>query len=170
MKYISPHIIRQIFVLLLIVLMGTLIFQELLPYLSGILGTIRLYVILQKPMKFLVSKGWNINVSAIVLLVSSFICLLLPIVGLELMIGSKIEHAVANSQKIIDAAKQQLETIESHINIDISSNIDTSSITTWLSNSLQNFAGGTFTMSLSIFIMYFLLFFALTNIKSLRAA
>ncbi len=57
MKYISPHIIRQIFVLLLIVLMGGLIFKEILPYLSGVLGAITMYVILKKPMQKLAKKG-----------------------------------------------------------------------------------------------------------------
>ena len=36
MKTIPQHIIRQIFILLLIIIMGGLIFRELLPYFSGV--------------------------------------------------------------------------------------------------------------------------------------
>jgi len=168
MKYINPHIIRQIFVLLLIILMGTLIFREMLPYLGGVLGAVTIYVILRKPMKKMVSKGWSTSLSAVTLMALSFFSIMVPVVGLGLMMGSKIQYAVDNSQKVIDATKQQLEKLEAYINIDISSNIDTSAITNWLSDSLQNFADGTFTMSISIFIMYFLLFFMLTNMKNLR--
>ncbi|WP_077403118.1 AI-2E family transporter [Cellulophaga omnivescoria] len=168
MKYISPHIIRQIFVLLLIVLMGGLIFKEILPYLSGVLGAITMYVILKKPMQKLAKKGWQANIAAIFLMILSFLCIMVPITGLGFMMGSKIKYAVDNSQKVINAGKTQLEKIESFLNIDLGTEIDTSSITNWLSGKLQNFAGSTFTMVISITIMYFILYFMLTNRKKLR--
>lgn len=168
MRYISPHVIRQIFVLLLIVLMGGLIFQEMLPYLSGVLGAITIYVLLRKPMEKLVAKGWNGSLAAILLMLLSFLCIMVPLVGLGFMMGSKIQYAVDNSQKVIDAAKQQLERLESFLNIDMASEIDTAAITDGLSNSLQNVAGGTFTTVIAITIMYFLLFFMLTNRKKLK--
>ena len=168
MKYISPHIIRQIFVLLLILLMGGLIFQEMLPYFSGVLGAITIYVLLQKPMEKLVSKGWKTNVAGVFLMVISFICIMVPIVGLGLMMGSRVQYAVDNSTKVIDAAKEQLQKIETYFNVDITSKIDTSEITTWLSENLQNVAGGTFNMLISSTIMYFILFFMLTNRKALK--
>lgn len=168
MPYISPHVIRQIFVLLLIVLMGGLIFQEMLPYLSGVLGAITIYVLLRKPMEKLVAKGWNGSLAAILLMLLSFLCIMVPLVGLGFMMGSKIQYAVDNSQKVIDAAKQQLERLESFLNIDMASEIDTAAITDGLSNSLQNVAGSTFTTVIAITIMYFLLFFMLTNRKKLK--
>lgn len=170
MKHISPTIIRQIFVLLLIVLMATLIFQEILPYLSGVLGAITIYVILQKPMKKLVEKGWRANLAALFLMLTSFLCIMIPVVGLGLMMGSKIQYAVDNSQKVINASKGQLEKVTSYFNINMASDIDTSAITAWLSDKLQNFAGGTFNMVISIMLMYFLLFFMLTNRKKMKAS
>ncbi|MCL5246277.1 AI-2E family transporter [Cellulophaga sp. 20_2_10] len=168
MKHISPNIIRQIFVLLLIILMGTLIFEEMLPYFSGVLGAITIYVILRKSMKKLVEKGWYPNLAAIFLMILSFLCIMIPLVGLGLMMGSKIQYAVDNSQKVINASKEQLGKVESYFNIDITSEINTSAITSWLSDHLQNFAGGTFNMVISVTLMYFLLFFMLTNRKKLR--
>ncbi|MFD0798401.1 AI-2E family transporter [Maribacter chungangensis] len=169
-KAISPKIIRQIFVLLLIVLTGGLIIQEMLPYLSGILGAVTIYVLLRKPMEKLVSKGWRANVAAIFLMALSFLCILVPLVGLGFMMGSKIQYAVDNSQKVIDATKEQLQRAESYFNIDMTSNIDTTAITTWLSDNLQSIAGGTFNTIISIMIMYFLLFFMLTNREKLKTS
>lgn len=168
MKPISPTIIRQVFVLLLIVLMAALIFQEVLPYLSGILGAITIYVILQKPMRSLIKKGWSTNFAALFLMLSSFLCIMIPVVGLGLMMGSKIQYAVDNSQKVINATKGQLEKVTSYFNINLQSDIDTGAITSWLSDKLQNFAGGTFNMVISITLMYFLLYFMLTNRKKLK--
>lgn len=148
--------------------MGTLIFQEILPYLSGVLGAITIYVILQKPMKYLVEKGWYANLAALALMLASFLCIMIPIAGLGLMMGSKVQYAVDNSQKVINAGKDQLGMVESYFNIDMASEIDTGSITSWISDKLQNFAGGTFNMVISITLMYFLLFFMLTNRKKLK--
>ena len=170
MKPISPQIIRQVFVLLLILLMGGLIFQEIIPYLSGILGAITIYVLLLTPMQKLTKKGWSAHWSAIVLMLISFLGIMLPLVGLGLMMGSKIQSAVDNSQQVINAGKEQLNKITAYINIDIASEIDTSAITSWLSDKLQNFAGGTFNMIISITIMYFLLYFMLTNRRQLKEA
>ena len=168
MKHISPNIIRQVFVLLLIILMGVLIFQEILPYLSGVLGAITIYVILKKPMKKLTDRGWCPNMAALFLMLMSFLCIMVPIAGLAVMMGSKIQYAVDNSQKVINAGKGQLEKVESYFNINMASDIDTGAITSWLSDKLQNFAGGTFNMVISITLMYFLLFFMLTNRKKLK--
>ncbi|MCL5127981.1 MULTISPECIES: AI-2E family transporter [unclassified Algibacter] len=168
MKHISPQIIRQIFVLLLIILMGTLIIKETLPYLSGVLGAITIYVILKKPMKKLTDKGWYPNMAALFLMMMSFLCIMVPVAGLAVMMGSKIQYAVDNSQKVINAGKGQLEKVESYFNINTASDIDTGAITSWLSDKLQNFAGGTFNMVISITLMYFLLFFMLTNRKKLK--
>ncbi|WP_159020558.1 AI-2E family transporter [Algibacter sp. L3A6] len=168
MKHISPNIIRQVFVLLLIILMGVLIFQEILPYLSGVLGAITIYVILKKPMKKLTDRGWYPNMAALFLMLISFLCIMVPIAGLAVMMGSKIQYAVDNSQKVINAGKGQLEKVESYFNINMASDIDTGAITSWLSDKLQNFAGGTFNMVISITLMYFLLFFMLTNRKKLK--
>lgn len=156
--------------LLLIILMGTLIFQEMLPYLSGVLGAITIYVILRKPMNRLVEKGWYANLSALLLILLSFICIMIPLVGLGYMLGTKIDTAVNNSEKVINAAKQQLERLESYLNTDVASKIDTGAITTRLSDNLQNFAGGTFNMAISIMVMYFLLYFMLTNRNKFKEA
>ncbi len=53
---INAKIIRQIFLLLLIVLIGVLIFREMTPYFSGVLGAITLYVLLKRSMVKLVNK------------------------------------------------------------------------------------------------------------------
>ncbi|MGR7813775.1 AI-2E family transporter [Lacinutrix undariae] len=170
MKSISPQIIRQLFVLLLIILMGGLIFKETLPYLGGILGAITIYVILLNPMKKLVKKGWPPNLAALFLMVASFLCIMIPLVGLGIMMGRKIEYVVDNSKEVINAGKEQLEKISSYFNINIASEIDTGAMSSWLSDKLQSFAGGTFNMIISVTIMYFLLFFMLTNRQKLKEA
>jgi len=168
MKPIGSSIIRQLFIILLILLLGGLIFQAILPYFTGILGAITIYVLLRGPMAKLVTRGWHPDLAAAVLLVVSFVCILLPVSGIIVMLGSKISNAVQNSEKVISALKSQLGKWENQLGYDLTSEIDAGAISTWLSKSLQGFAGGTFTMFIAIGIMYFMLYHMLTNRRELR--
>lgn len=163
MKHISLKIIQQILVLLLIILMGALIFTEMLPYLSGVLGAITIYVLLRKWMLFLVRKGWRPSVAATFLMFLSFVGVLLPVTGIIFMLTNKIGNAVKNSEKVVDAFKDQLVTWEDRLGYDFSSHIDVSAISSWLSDNLQNIAGSTFHIFVSIGIMYFMLYYLFTS-------
>jgi predicted PurR-regulated permease PerM len=168
MKYISQKIINQLFLLFVIICIAGLLVFEMIPYLSGVLGAITIYVLLRKPMKKLVSKGWNPVIAAIVLLILSIICILIPISGIILMIGNKVSNLGKNSQEIINILKNQLEKLEYYLGFDLSSQIDTSQLSTFVSDKLQSVAGSTFEIVLSVFIMYFLLYYMLTNRRKLR--
>ena len=166
---IAPKTIRQVFVLLLILFISVLIFIELMPYLSGVLGAITIYVLLRKWMIFLVKKKkWHPNLAAFFLMSFSFVCILLPVSGVVLMLGSKISDAVTNSEQLVEILKNRIQGIENKFDFDLSSNIDTSQISSWVTNNLEVFAGGTFNVFLSIALMYFLLYFMLTNRAELR--
>jgi len=168
MKTIDAKIIRQIFILLLIVLVGWLIFNEMLPYFSGVLGAVTLYVLLRGMMSKLVNKGWNTSLAASCLMLASFLVILVPIAGIIAMLSNKISIAANNSEKVIKAIEAQLKEWESRIGYNLTSQIDASAISSWLSENLQGLAGGTFTSVIAISIMYFLLFYMLTNRKKLR--
>lgn len=165
---IAPRTIRQIFVLLLIIFIGILIFNELMPYLSGVLGAITIYVLLRKFMVHLVSKGWNPDLAAGFLMILSFICILLPVAGIIFMLGNKVGEAVENSEQIAKVIKQYIDAIEAKYQFDLSTKINTTDISSWVSDNLENFAGSTFNVFLAIGLMYFLLYYMLTNRKQLR--
>lgn len=168
MKSIDQNVIQQIFVLLLILLIGGLIFWEMVTYLSGVLGAITIYVLFRKWMAKLVRKGWNPNLAAALIMLISFVGILVPVGGLLIMLGRKVSSAVEKSESVIEAIKKQMFIFEKTIGYDLSSQIDPSGASTWLANNLQGFAGGTFNIFISIAIMYFLLYYMLTNHKQLR--
>lgn len=168
MKKIAPNIIRQVFVLLLILAMGSLIFQEMLPYFGGALGAVTLHVIFRNWMEKLTDKGWHKPLAASLLILLSVIGILIPIVGLGLLMNSKIQYITSNSEQVINAIKEQIEKVESYFGYDLtSSQIDTSKTSTWITDMLQSFAGGTLTIVIAIAVMYFLLYFMLVDRKSM---
>ena len=168
-KHIPPQIIRQVFVILLILLMGSLIFKEMLPYLTGVLGAITIYVLMRKWMATLVDKKrWNPSLAATVLMLISFFLITIPIAGIILMLTNKIGKAVQNSEEVTHAVKEQLGSLENKLGYDISSKIDVSSISGWISSTLQGFVGGTFNAFIAIGLMYFILYYMFTNRGELK--
>lgn len=168
-KQIPPQIIRQIFVILLILLMGSLIFKELLPYLTGVLGAVTIYVLLRKWMVKLVNKKkWNPSLAAALLMFLSFIGILIPVAGIVLMLSNKIGKAVRNSEEVVQAFKEQLGKIENEVGFDLNSQIDVSAISGWISSNLQSFVGDTFNAFIAIGLMYFMLYYMFTNRSELK--
>lgn len=165
MNHIPQRIIRQIFILLVILIMASLIFRELAPYLSGVLGAITFYVLLRKPMEYLTNKGWKPHWASLTLCIASFVGILLPVTGVLLMLGNKISHVAANSSKVATALKSQIETWETESGINFADKIDVSGITGWMSDNLQSVAGGTFNVFVAIGLMYFLLYYLFTDPK-----
>ncbi|GGF70000.1 AI-2E family transporter [Wenyingzhuangia marina] len=168
MKLIPSNVIRQLFILLSISLIGSLIFINLTAYLSGILGAITLFVILKKYMEKLVEKNWTVNISSFTLMFISFITILLPVLGVFFMLGNKLKKASENSEQIIENIKNKLNEIEQYVGIDIASNINTSEVSKSLSENIQNLIGGTFNTLMSIAIMYILLYFMLINYNKIN--
>ena len=169
MNKLKPNLVRQLFVLLLILFLGILIFKEIAPYLSGVLGAITLYVLMRKWMEKLVKRGWKKSLAAALLMTGSFIGILIPIILIIVMLSSKIGQAVSNSEKVVQAIKNQADKIEHSLGYNLSENIDSASITGWISSNLQSLAGGTFNATIAIGIMYFLLYYMLINRNEMQA-
>ncbi len=155
--------IRQIFILLIILLIGLLIFREMLPYFSGVLGAITIYVLMHGWMLKLLRKGWNASLAAGLICVVSFVGILVPISGVIILLGNKIGNAVKNSERVVAAVKTQIGDWEKELGYDIASQIDVGAVSSWMSDNLQSFAGGTFNIFITIGIMYFILFYLLVE-------
>ncbi|MCG1036699.1 AI-2E family transporter [Polaribacter sargassicola] len=165
---ISPRIIRQVFVLLLILFISILIFRELVPYLSGILGAITIYVLLRKWMVYLLEKNWAPSIAATLIIIVSFIGILLPVSGILFMLANKVSDLVGNSEEIVESFKSQMTSLETKVGYNFTDKMNFSEISSWLTDNLQGFVGSTFNIFLSIGLMYFILYFMLVNENILR--
>ena len=167
---IPLKVIRQIFMLVVIIIMGIVIYDNMKPYLSGILGAITLFVLTRTFMRKFNRMGWPKSVSAGHIIVLSFFVIVIPLVGIVFMLSSKIGDAVTNSEGFLTAAKHQISNVEHYIGYNISQEIDTSSIAVFISKNASNLALGTFDAFISLSIMYFLLYFMLTGEKQLMTS
>ncbi|MDG3580943.1 AI-2E family transporter [Galbibacter pacificus] len=166
---LSPALTRQLFMLITIIVLGYLIAKEMVPYLSGILGAITIYVIFKKFMIKLVNKGFKQWISAAIVIVLSMFIIVIPISLIILLLSSKIQKAASNSEELTTIVKSKLDQIEGYIGIDFLSQINTKDITSWVSDQIQGLVGSTFDTVIAVTIMYFILYFMLINAKKLQA-
>lgn len=168
MDIIKPKIIQQIFTFILIILIGALIFREMIPYFSGVLGAITIYVLLRNIMAKLVHKGWRPELAAAFLMFLSFVTILVPVTGAILMLSNKVEKASDNVKEVFQVIKIRLEDWENYLGFQFADNIDASGISGKLTENVSSIAGSAFNTFIAISIMYFLLFYMFTNRKLFR--
>tara|TARA_R110000850_G_scaffold241496_1_gene366117 strand:- start:39405 stop:40427 length:1023 start_codon:yes stop_codon:yes gene_type:complete len=165
MQKINQQIIRQIFTLLLIIALGLLIFIELVPYLTGLLGAVTFYILFRNLMRKMVHKGWNAPFAAVLLMLLSFVGILVPIGLVSMMLLSKVKTGLARANSAIQVVKEQVVLIENRIGIELTSSIDSEQTSEWMSESFQSLLGDTFNIIIALSIMYFLLYFMLVDRK-----
>lgn len=163
-QFIHQNRIRQIFFLAAIVLWGILLALELYGFLPALLGAITLYIILRKWMAYLVDKRkWKVGAAAGLLMFLTFLIILIPIGVLVQMLSSKITYAVQHSEELVESLKIVITRIEARFGMEI---INPDNINK-LSNGIAQFApkvlNATFSTLVTIFFMYFILYFMLVN-------
>lgn len=168
-NYIPAQVIRQLFLIAVILSLAGLISFHLLPYFSGLLGALTLYVVMRKWMQQLTNKkNWPKPLAAGTLMFASFITIILPFGGVLFMLGNKLKKATEQKDEIIEPIKKYMDKIESDWGIDLSSGMDTSAIGEWISSHLQTWLGTTIDAVMAILLMYFVLYFMLTNTHRFR--
>lgn len=161
---ISNHHIRQIFLVISIVILGLVIFWQLKSFLPAFLGAYTLYVILRRWMFALTNrlKGRR-SIAALLLMLLSFVVILLPINGLLGILTSRILPAMKNSPEIWTTVEHKIQEWENKYNIHVLTQENLKNIGEWGVNELQNVVGATFSGIITVVIMYFILFFMLTE-------
>ncbi|SEC21679.1 Predicted PurR-regulated permease PerM [Maribacter dokdonensis] len=168
MKKINHKILRQLIILSLIIFLGGLIIKYMLPYISGVLGALTLYVVLRKWMLKLINKGIKRMWAAMLLILVSFIGIFVPLTAAGFMLSSELSNLADKSEQVTKAFKDQLFQVEKYIDYDISSTIDPKQASGWLTDNMQGFASGTFNVFISLGILLFLLYYMLKSPKQLK--
>ncbi|HDZ03857.1 hypothetical protein LCGC14_0199710 [marine sediment metagenome] len=168
MKKINHKILRQLIILALIVFLGGLIIKYMLPYISGVLGALTLYVVLRKWMLKLIDKGLKRSWAAMLLILVAFIGIFIPLTGAGLMLSSQLGDFADKSEQVTKALKDQLFQVEKYVQYDVSSAIDPEQASGWLTDNLSGFASGTFNIFISLGILLFLLYYMLKSPKQLK--
>jgi predicted PurR-regulated permease PerM len=169
MQNINSNKLRQVSFFILLIFLGTYLFLQLNNFLPAFLGAITLYILMRRPLDYLtVTKKWHNASASLLLMLLSFILVLLPIIVLVNVLYSKINFAVQHSNEVLTAAKSFVDTLQQKYNIEIISDNNLQQAGSSIANILPQILGATFNTLATIVIMYFILYFLLTNKKQLE--
>jgi len=168
---IHQNRIRQIFFLVVIVLLGLLLFLELYTFLPALLGAITLYIVMRRWMFYLtITKKWRKAWTAALLMFLSLIIILLPIGVLVNMLSTKITFAVQHSNELVGALKTVVADLEKRFDIEIVSDENINKLGNIISSGIPKLLSATFNTLGTIFFMFFILYFMLVNGKKMETS
>lgn len=161
-QQIPNNAIRQVLLLLFILLLGVILFSELQTFIPAFLGSYTLYVIMRKYMFTLEAKmrrSW----AAALLMFLSFVIILLPIYVLVNMMSSKIAFAIQHMNEVLLSIKQFIQQYEVKYKIEILNETNINKLTNWGAQTLPQILSATLGTLVTIIVLYFILFFMLTQ-------
>jgi predicted PurR-regulated permease PerM len=145
--------------LLLLVLLACLIVYELHYFLSSALGAFTLYVLLRKPYRKLLEKGWSKSLATVFLVVLTFLSIIVIGGGITGVVYAKIRFF--NSQMILENIRLFNDTIIYKWEYDIFQEDIIEKGVQWLAKALPGMISATGNVIANVIMMIILLFFLL---------
>jgi predicted PurR-regulated permease PerM len=163
-QFIHQNRIRQIFFLVALVFWGVLLAMELYSFLPALLGAITLYIITRNWMVYLVEKrGWKKSLAAALLMFLTFLIILIPIALLVQMLSSKVAYVIEHSNELVDAIKVLASNLEQRFGVDLVNADSINKLSNFIAQAVPSVLNATFNSLVTIFFMYFILYFLLTG-------
>lgn len=169
MNAIPNKIIRQIFLLVIIILVAIVLFREMRTFIPAVLGAYTLYLIMRKYMfrltgKYKWKKGWTAGL----LMLISFIVIMLPILLLVNMMASKVNFAIEHSNEVLTTLTTYIKKYEKQWGFELLNDSNIGKVTNWGAQTLPSILNATLSTLVTILVMYFILYFMLTQAKEVE--
>lgn len=159
---ISEVKIKQIFLLLLIIVLAGLICFNLSMFIPSILGAITLYIITRKYNLYLQEvRNWKPWVASLVIIVGTLFVLILPIYFIADLLVDKLGNANAYMAKFNIFIDKIHDFVYQHVKIDILSKENITKLKDTAAKFSTSALSGTFNTITVIASMYFILYFIL---------
>jgi predicted PurR-regulated permease PerM len=159
---LDQNILRQVFFILIILSLGLLLFFELSFFISAVLGSLTLYILMRPRMHYLVEvKKWSKPKAAWLLMVLSFLIILLPFGILANLLTSKIVYAVEHSSEILDSLKNFSNEMKTRFGFAIADDTTINEIGPFIRKIIPQILNITVNTISIIGVLYFVLYFML---------
>ena len=162
-KSISRELIWECALLLLIFVLGIVLFRQIQPFFSGILGAMTLYILLRKPCFRLTEKTGRPTLSASIILICTILFIVIPLSLLTWFIISKLQQVNWNTSDILAPAMQAIDIVKEKFKIDLISEKSITFIAGKVTSLGQSIINGIGDFFINIAAALILLFFLLTG-------
>jgi predicted PurR-regulated permease PerM len=110
------------------------------------------------------------SLAAVILIFLSFIIILLPFYILVNMLSTKVGFAIQHSNEVLLSIKQFIQQYEKKYQMNILTETNIQKVTNWGAQTLPGVLGATVSTLIAIIVMYFILFFMLTQGRKMESA
>ncbi len=154
-----------------ILIIGLFLIYSLMAFFTAFLAAIMFYVLSKKPVEWLVkNKGWRRSWAAILVILSSFFIILLPITVLGTMMYKEIALVAKNFSMVMEPLTQLDQFLLKEFQFSLLSAENMAKLQVYVTN----FVSSTLTQSVNLFssiiMMYFFLYFMIMNANRMEAA
>ena len=157
---ISSVVIKQIFLLAIILILAALICFNLAMFIPSVLGAITIYVVCRKYNLYLQEeKKWKPWASALVLMLASLIVIILPVYLIVDLLIEKLGNAQVYMDKFNVFVEKIHKFIKKEVNIDVLSDENMTKLKDSAGRFSTKALSGTFNTLTVIMSMYFILYF-----------
>lgn len=163
MKTFEPEKVRQFFFIVLLSIMGLVLFTRLGSFLPSLLGAITFYVLMRKYMMNMLIRKWKPASAALLLMLFSFLLILLPVFILVNSVSSKVGYVITHATEITGTIVSMLKNMERRLGYHFLNEETIRNLSGMALEQLPLILGATVNSLVLLIIMYFLLYFMLTN-------
>ena len=168
MDRFNPEKVRQFFFLVVLVVMGGILFSRLQGFLPSFLGAVTFYVLMRKYMKSLIIRKWRPWAAALALMLLSFLIIMLPVFFLVNLVSSKVGYVITHAPELTSSLLVFLRDLESRIGYHFLNEETVRKLSGMAIQELPLILGATFNSILTLFMLYFLLYFMLTSCNQME--
>jgi len=168
MKTFEPEKIRQFFFIVLLGILGLVLFTYLRSFIPSFLGAITFYVLMRKYMKKMLVNKWKPASAALLLMLVSFLIIMLPVFMLVDMVSSKIGYVINHAPEITSSIVTFLKNTESRLGYHFLNVESIQNLSGIVFSNLPMVLSATVNSILTLVIMYFILYFLLTNCNDME--
>ena len=167
---VFSHQQRNNIILVSIIVLGCFLLYALSTIFSAILGAIVLYVMFRPFYLNLTEKrGWHKVLSALLVIITSLIAIVIPFLSLSIMVINKIISFKSNTLPI-DSWVDKIDMYTSeHLNQPRFAEDTLHKLGTYAADLFPSLLSGAGSIILTLLVMYFLLYFALVELREFEA-
>jgi predicted PurR-regulated permease PerM len=166
----NKYLINKNFILAIIICLGAFLFYSLLQFFTAFLGAVIFYVLSKPLVSWLLKNRWPKGLIASLIIVISFFIILLPITLMVSLLLNKISNIQTNPDMIMGLLKNIDQQIYQKYNIELLSDKTLSSLQDVATSAVSAIVNQSFGLLATIAMMYFFLYFMITNVNRLEAA
>lgn len=154
----------------IILLMGITIFQQITPFMGGLLGALTIYILVRGQMNYLTNaKNMKHAVAALLIMTETILVFLVP-VGLTVwLLVDLLKNINLDPHTFIAPIQQTAEVIKAKTGYDVLGNDTLSYFISLMPRIGQTVMGSISSLSVNLFVMIFILYFMLLGGKKMEA-